>query len=262
MNLGIEGRVALVCGASKGMGLATVEALALAGVKVLMVSRDKVTLEEASLKVASQGGIVATYAGDVGNPKLAEQAVNRCKELWGAVDILVNNSGGPPMGTFLEQDEMAWETAIQTNLLSAVRFCKAVAPDMKTQNWGRIISITSTLAKEPAPSMVLSATARSGVSALTKTLAIELAQYNISVNAICPGGVLTDRLVSLLKISAEREERDYSEILKESEQSIPAKRFANPSEIADVILFLASERGGYINGVSLSVDGALTKGYN
>lgn len=261
MSLGIDGRVALVCGASKGMGLATAEALALAGVKVLMVSRDKATLEEAALKVASQG-VAVPHVGDVSDPQLAEQAVDRCKELWGPVDILVNNAGGPPMGTFLEHDEIEWEAAIQTSLMSVVRFCKAVAPNMKDQNWGRIISITSTVAKEPSPSMILSATTRSGVSAFTKTLAIELAQYNISVNAICPGGVLTDRLVSLLKTSANREKRDYSEILTESQQSIPAKRFAKPSEIADVILFLASEMGGYINGVSLSVDGALTKAYN
>ena len=262
MKLGIEGRVALVCGASKGMGLATSNALALEGVKVLMVSRDKKTLEEAEQKVASQGGVVASLAGDVSDPELAERAVRQCKDLWGRVDILVNNAGGPPMGTFLEYDSLAWETAIQTSLLSVVRFCKAVAPGMKEQNWGRIISITSTVAKEPSPSMVLSATTRAGVSALTKTLAIELAQFNISVNAICPGGILTDRLVSLLKIRADREKRDYLEILSESQQSIPAKRFANPDEIADVILFLASERGGYVNGVSLSVDGALTKAYN
>jgi 3-oxoacyl-[acyl-carrier protein] reductase len=165
------------------------------------------------------------------------------------------------MGSFLEHDGAAWEAAIHINLLSVVRFCKAVTPDMKFKNWGRIISITSTVAKEPSPAMVLSATTRAGVSAFSKTLAIELAQSNISVNVICPGGVLTDRLVGLLQARAEREKRDYQEILLESQASIPAKRFAGPGEIADVILFLASERGGYVNGVSLSVDGALTKAY-
>lgn len=262
MKLDIEGRVALVCGASKGMGFATSEALALAGAKVLMVSRDQTTLDEAEQKVASRGGIVASLAGDVSDPELAEQAVRQCEHLWGKVDILINNAGGPPMGTILEHDNLAWEAAIQTNLLSVVRFCKAVVPGMKKQNWGRIISITSTVSKEPSPNMILSAATRAGVSALTKALAIELAQFNISVNTICPGGVLTDRLVNLLKARADREKRDYLEILSESKQSIPAKRFASPDEIADVVLFLASERGGYVNGVSLSVDGALTKAYN
>lgn len=262
MKLGIDGRVALICGASKGMGLAIAEAFALEGTKVLMISRNKAALDEAVQKVAFLGGEVAPFVGDVSNPELPDLAVRRCKELWGTVDILVNNAGGPPIGTFLEHDDHAWEMAVQTNLLSVVRFCKAVAPVMKEQNWGRIISITSTAAKEPPPNMVLSATVRSGVSALTKALAIELAQYNISVNAICPGGVLTDRLVSLIKSRTARENKNYLDLLSESQQAIPAKRFAKPQEIADVILFLASERGAYVNGVSLSVDGALTKGYN
>ncbi len=261
MNLGLEGRVAIVCGASKGMGFASSQALAQHGVKVLMVARDQSALEAAAKAIADEGGVVEAYAGDVRNPDLAQRTVDRCKELWGPVDILLNNAGGPPMGSFLEHDGGAWEAAIQTNLLSVVRFCKAVAPDMKAKNWGRIISITSTVAKEPSPAMVLSATTRAGVSAFSKALAIELAQFNISVNVICPGGVLTDRLVSLLQARAEREKREYQEILIETQASIPAKRFAEPQEIADVILFLASERGGYVNGVSLSVDGALTKAY-
>lgn len=261
MNLGLDGRVAIVCGASKGMGFASAQALALHGVKVLMLARDPSALEAAAKAIAAEGGVVEAYAGDVRNPDLAQLAVDRCEELWGSVDILVNNAGGPPMGSFLEHDGTAWEAAIQTNLLSVVRFCKAVAPGMKSKNWGRVISITSTVAKEPSPAMVLSATTRAGVSAFSKTLAIELAQFNISVNVICPGGVLTDRLVSLLQARAEREKRDYQEVLQETQASIPAKRFAEPQEIADVILFLVSERGGYVNGVSLSVDGALTKAY-
>jgi 3-oxoacyl-[acyl-carrier protein] reductase len=261
MKLEIDGRVAIVCGASKGMGFASAKALALYGAKVLMVARDPSALKAAAQAIAAEGGVVEAYAGDVRNPDLAQLAVDRCNALWGPVDILVNNAGGPPMGSFLEHDGTAWEAAIQANLLSVVRFCKAVAPGMKSKNWGRIISITSTVAKEPSPAMVLSATTRAGVSAFSKTLAIELAQFNISVNVICPGGVLTDRLVGLLQARAEREKRDYQEILQESQASIPAKRFAEPEEIADVILFLASERGGYVNGVSLSVDGALTKAY-
>lgn len=261
MNLGLDGRVAIVCGASKGMGFASAQALARHGAKVLMIARDPSALEAAAKAITAEGGVVEAYAGDVRNPDLAQLAVDRCKALWGPADILVNNAGGPPMGSFLEHDGAAWEAAIQANLLSVVRFCKAVVPGMKSKNWGRVISITSTVAKEPSPAMVLSATTRAGVSAFSKTLAIELAQFNISVNVICPGGVLTDRLVGLLQARADREKRDYQDVLLESQASIPAKRFAEPQEIADVILFLASERGGYVNGVSLSVDGALTKAY-
>ena len=261
MNLGLEGRVSIVCGASKGMGFASAEGLAMHGSKVLMIGRDPSVLDVAVNAVKTQGGVVSAFPGDVRDSDLAHRAVDRCKELWGPVDILLNNAGGPPMGSFLEHDSSDWEAAVQTNLLSVVRFCKAVAPDMMANKWGRIISITSTIAKEPSPAMVLSATTRAGVSAFSKTLAIELAQFNISVNVICPGGVLTHRLVSLLQASADRDKRDYQEVLLESLASIPAKRFAMPEEIADVILFLASEKGGYVNGVSLSVDGALTKAY-
>lgn len=262
MNLELKNRVAIVCGASKGMGFACAQALALEGVRVLMIARDGGALSAAAQVVTQKGGVVYAFQGDVGNADLPRLAVNKCAELWGTADILINNAGGPPMGSFLEHDASAWDTAVQTNLMSVVRFCQAVAPGMKEKRWGRIVSITSTLAKEPSPSMVLSATTRAGVSAFSKTLGIELAEFNISVNVICPGGVLTDRLVGLLQTRAERERRDYQEILLESQLSIPAKRFAAPQEIADVILFLASERGGYVNGVSLSVDGALTKAFN
>jgi 3-oxoacyl-[acyl-carrier protein] reductase len=261
MNLGLKGRVAIVCGASRGMGFEIAKAFAFHGTKVLMIARDQFLLETAAKKISNDGGTVQALTGDVCNPYLAEVAVNKCKELWGPVDILLNNAGGPPVGSFLEHSDAAWEVAIATNLLSVVRFCKAVTPEMKLNNWGRIISITSTVAKEPSPTMVLSATTRAGVSSFSKTLAIELAKFNISVNVVCPGGVLTDRLLNLVQLRAEREKRDYKELLLESQESIPAKRFARPQEIADVVLFLASEKGGYINGVSLSVDGALTKGY-
>lgn len=262
MRLGIEGRVAIVCGASKGIGYACAKGLASAGVKVLLIGRNEVSLDNAAQSIIVQGGIASSLVGDVKSKDLPGLAVKRCEELWGSVGILINNAGGPPMGSLWEHGEDAWESAIQTNLLSVVRFCKAVTPGMKNNNWGRIISITSTVSKEPSPSMVLSATARAGVSALTKALAIELAKFDISVNAVCPGGVLTDRLIGLLNDKANREGRNYDEILSESIQSIPAKRFATPEEIANTVLFLASTQGSYINGISISVDGALTKAFN
>jgi 3-oxoacyl-[acyl-carrier protein] reductase len=132
---------------------------------------------------------------------------------------------------------------------------------MKENAWGRIVSITSTIAKEPSPAMVLSATLRSGVAAFTKAVSTELAPFNITVNVICPGGVLTDRLTNLVKERAGKENREFAELLKESQDGIPIKRFALPSEIAATVLFLVSEAGGYITGVSLSVDGGLMKSF-
>jgi 3-oxoacyl-[acyl-carrier protein] reductase len=261
MDLGLKGRTALVTGASKGIGLAIATSLATEGVKVLMIARDPKTLESAAKKLGNQGADILTLAGDVTDSALPLLAVDQMMSTWGRIDILVNNAGGPPMGTFLEHDADKWESALQMNLMSAVRFTQTCVPHMKDKKWGRIISVTSTLAKEPTPIMVLSATARAGVSSFTKSIAGELAPYNITANVVCPGGVLTERLINLIKSKAEREKRDYELVLKESVASIPAGRFAEPKELADVVTFLASERAAFINGVSLSVDGALTKSY-
>lgn len=261
MNLGLKGKVAIVTGSSKGMGLAITKAYLSEGVKVMMVARDKDKLQNIVKELGNETGSLDFIAGDVADPELANQVIKKTKEIWGRVDILINNAGGPPMGTFLEHDSVAWESAIQTNLMSVIRFCQAAAPLMKENLWGRIVSITSTAAKEPAPVMVLSSTARAGVGAFTKAIATELAPFNISVNVICPGGVLTERLISLINTRAERENRSYKEILTESQLSIPAKRFADPSEVANAILFLTSESGGYITGVSLAVDGGLLKSF-
>lgn len=253
-------KVAIVCGASKGIGLSIVEGLLEAGVKVLMVSRDENILEK-KVQELSLKGTVDFFGGDVSDQNLPEIVIQKVIQKWGRVDILVNNAGGPPMGSFLSHNKDAWESAIETNLMSVVRFSTAVAPIMKQNNWGRIISITSTVAKEPSPTMVLSATVRAGVAAFSKAISTELAPFNITVNVICPGGVLTDRLNSLITQRAAQENRKIEEILKESQESIPKKRFATPKEIADSVLFLLSDSGGYITGVSLSVDGGLSKSF-
>lgn len=261
MDLGLKDKVAIVTGSSKGMGLAITKAYLKEGVKVMMVARNEQALQNLADDFRRDGGIVDFVAGDVADRELANKVVNKAKELWGTVDILINNAGGPPMGNFLEHNPAVWEAAIQTNLMSVIRFCQAAVPLMVNNKWGRIISITSTAAKEPAPVMVLSSTTRAGVGAFTKAISTELASFNISANVICPGGVLTERLSSLISARAERENRNYDELLTESQISIPAKRFADPSEIADTILFLTSEKGGYITGVSLAVDGGLLKSY-
>ena len=260
MDLGLNGKVAIVTGASKGIGFAIAKALIGEGVKILMISRDAEALKRKADELSMQGE-VDYMSGDVSHPSLPDLAYKRILTKWGKADILINNAGGPAMGSFLEHDEVAWNAAIQTNLMSVTRFCKAMVPLMKQNAWGRIVSITSTIAKEPSPAMVLSASVRAGVAAFTKAISTELAPFNITVNVICPGGVLTDRLRNLVKERAVKENRDFSELIKESEDGIPKKRFALPEEIADTVLFLVSESGGYITGVSLSVDGGLTKSF-
>ena len=261
MELDLKDKVAIVTGASKGMGYSVCERILKEGAKVMMVSRNEKVLMDLKQKFSDQKFDIDYFAGDVSSPDLHEKVIEKTLNRWGTIHILVNNAGGPPMGSFLEQNNNNWEAAFQTNLMSVVRFSKAVTPYMKKNKWGRIISITSSLAIEPSPLMVLSSTIRAGVSSFTKAISTELAPDNITVNVICPGGVLTERLKSLIEDRSTRENRNYNEILKESQASIPANRFASSNEIADTILFLASERGAYITGVSLPVDGGLIKSF-
>jgi 3-oxoacyl-[acyl-carrier protein] reductase len=261
MNLELKDKVAIVTGASKGMGLSVCEAMLKEGVKVMMVSRNGKLLKKLVEKYSAQKFEIDFCTGDVSSPDLHKKVIEKTLNRWGTIHILVNNAGGPPMGSFLEQNDSSWEGAFQTNLMSVIRFSKAVTPHMKKNKWGRIVSITSSLAIEPSPGMVLSSTIRAGVSSFTKAISSELATHNITVNVICPGGVLTERLKKLVEDSSIRENRDYNEILKESQASIPANRFASPNEIADTILFLTSEKGSYITGVSLAVDGGLMKSF-
>lgn len=261
MELELKGKVAVVTGASKGMGRAIAAGLAAEGARVCIVARDAGILGAAAEAIrAETSADVLAIPGDVSDPELAQMIVERTTGKWGRLDIVVNNAGGPPPGAFLEHSESAWQQALNANFLSAVRLTKAAVPHMKTKRWGRIVSITSTVAREPTPEMVLSASARAALLAFSKAIAIELAQHNITVNTICPGSVLTGRAESLLQRVAEKEKKSYADVLARSQAGIPIRRFATPKEIADVAVFLASERGSYVTGAALTVDGGLTKG--
>ena len=253
-------KVAVVTGASKGIGLGIVKEFLLNKMNVLMISRNEERLNKLKSEFNKDGNL-EILVGDVSDSELPKKALNLVLKKWGKVDVLINNAGGPPADSFLNHNEKVWESALQTNLMSVIRFSKEFAPIMKKNKWGRILSITSTIAKEPTPLMVLSATARAGVAAFSKAISNELAIHNITVNVICPGGVLTDRLISLVKNKAEIEKRPYEEVLKESEKSIPIQRFASVEEIATIVSFLCSEKGRYVTGVQLSVDGGLTKSF-
>ena len=257
----LSGKSAIVTGASKGIGLAIASGLAQSGVNVLAIARDPSTLEQAAATIRQGSGRCELLSGSVSDQELPTLAVDACMDHFGSVDILINNAGGPPMGTLLEHNLSVWEETIQNNLMSVVRFSKAALPHMVNNNWGRIISISSTVAKEPSPVMILSATARAGVAAFSKALARDVAEKNISVNVICPGGVKTGRMIGLFETAAERQKKSFEDVISAAEQSIPAKRFAEPEEMAAVAMFLCSEQGGYVNGVSLSVDGGLTQAY-
>lgn len=251
----------LVTGASKGMGYSIAKGFAEQKAKVFLVSRNKKNLEKACIRLKKINKNISYLNADVSKSKSHLNIFKKCKEKFGDVDILINNAGGPPMGTLLEIDESQWQEALETNLLSVIRFSKYALKFMKNKKWGRILTITSTVTKEPSPEMILSATSRGGLSSFNKAVSHEFAKFNITSNIISPGGVLTDRLKSLFLKKSQKTSINYKTLVNAAQKSIPAKRFADPEEIANVALFLCSEHGSYINGVNLSVDGGLTKSY-
>lgn len=260
MDLGIEGRVAVVCGASAGMGKSAALSLAREGAKVAICSRNRLALEAAASEIRSATGReVLAHPADVTDEAAIEAFLAETSRRFGAPEILVNNTGGPPAGNFEETPAEAWEKAHRLTLQSAVSFCRRVAPGMKSRRWGRIISITSLTVKQPAESLILSNAYRSALTAFSKTLAGELAPFGVTVNCVCPGYTNTERLKELSASLAAKRNVAEAEVRRDWEKSIPAGRLGRPEEVADLIVFLASERAGYITGASILVDGGLVR---
>jgi len=185
--------------------------------------------------------------------------VEATEEKFGRIDILVNNTGGPPSTTFMETAVEQWRDAVDLLLMSVVNTCSEVIPFMIERNWGRIINMTSFAAKQPAERLILSNTLRAGILGLTKTLSNELAEHGILVNAVCPGWTMTKRVEELAATRAKESGRSVDEIIEGWTQQIPLKRLAEPKEIANLVVFLASERASYITGAVVQVDGGVTK---
>ena len=245
MDLGLEGRTAIVCGASAGMGLATAEALSAEGANVAMFARRRDELE----REAERLGALAVR-GDLTNPKDLKKLVDRTLEAFGGIDILVNNGGGPPRTTALEMTDESIEDAVELLLLSAVRLTRLCLPHLRRTGHGRIVNITSSSVREPLENLALSNSVRPGVIGWAKTLARELGPDGITVNTIAPGSIDTDRLRSLRGPGGP----GAAEL-----ESIPLRRLGQASEIATVVTFLASDRAAYVTGAVIPVDGGLTR---
>ena len=258
MIIDLTRKTALVTASSKGIGFAISKALLEAGANVCVCSRNEENLRAAEEELGDPGRVFAV-AGDIADPVFLKQLVNQSQERFETIDILVNNSGGPPAGEALSLTEEQWFAAINSNLLSVVRLSSLVIPGMKSRGWGRIVNLTSTAAREPAAGMALSNVTRAGVAAYTKTLAQEVGPFGITVNTILTGGVLTDRLNSLL----ERNIKDTGESLQDAiariEKTIPVRHIATPEEFAQTTLFLVSPLASYINGAAIPVDGGASK---
>jgi 3-oxoacyl-[acyl-carrier protein] reductase len=261
MDLGLEGKVAIVTAASQGLGKAVALGLAREGASVAMCSRslDRITRAGEEVRAATGADVLALEA-DVAKAEDVDRLVEATVQRFGGVDILVCNAGGPPLGAFMEHDDRAWTNAFDLNFLSAVRLIRAVVPHMRRRGGGRIITMTSTAVKQPIEGLILSNSIRAGVIGLTKTLSQELAPDGILVNSVAPGRIRTERVVQVDSARAAREGRPVEEIAREQARQIPLGRYGEPEEFANAVVFLASAPASYITGVTLQVDGGLVRG--
>ena len=259
MNLGLEGRTAIVLGASEGVGFAVASALAEAGTRIVMVSRRAAVLNSAAEEIRSRSSAdVTVYPGDATDETLPAQLFNFTTTKWGPTDIVVNNTGGPPALSFLETTDDNWFQSLQSHLLCGVRMAKLFIPPMGARRWGRLITIGSTVAREPSPEMVLSASARAALVAFMKGISREVASSGVTVNTILLGGVETTRVRSLIDEQATRDDQPPSEVRRSLTARIPMGRFADPREVAALAAFLASAHADYITGQCIAIDGGLS----
>jgi len=257
MDLGIKNRVAMVAAASKGLGKAAALSLAKEGCKVSICGRSPEMLEGAARELEDLGVEVLATTCDVSNPEDLAQWFSRTEDCLGPVDILVTNTGGPKAAIFRDLSDEDWLSGVESTLMNAVRLCRLVLPGMRARKWGRIVHITSLVAKQPVPLLTISSTLRAGISGLTKTLAQETARDGVTVNALLPGHIMTDRQIHLGELKAKAEGISLDDYFARTASSIPAGRIGRPEEVGDAIAFLCSERASYLTGTSLQVDGGI-----
>ena len=256
MDLGLKGRVAIVAAASKGLGRAVAAELGREGAQVAICARNAADVERTASSIReTTGNAIFWQALDVTDAARVQQFVDAVEKRFGRVDICVTNAGGPPAKTFLEISLEEWRVAVELTLLSAVYFAREVLPRMRKNKWGRLVTITSMAVKQPIDGLLLSNSIRAAVTGLARTLANEFGKDGITVNNVCPGYTLTERLDEL----AEKQARDASvpreKIFERWTSQIPLGRLARPEEFAALVTFLVSERASYINGTSITVDG-------
>jgi len=260
VNLSLVGKRALVCGASRGIGRAAAHELAALGAEVVLLARDRGQLEEVRATLPTPQSQHHSYlALDLLERSLLGATIQKTIDQIGPINILINNTGGPPPGALLNAEEEHLVQAFSLHLLSAHLLTQLLVPGMRESRYGRIINVLSTSVRQPLPGLGVSNTIRAAMSSWSKTLAEELAPHGITVNNVLPGATNTDRLRAIIDGKARRGERAKEEIEEEMRREIPVGRFADPSEIAGAIAYLASPAAAYITGTNMCVDGGRTK---
>ncbi len=258
MELNLNGKHAVVCGSTQGIGKAAAIELAKLGARITLVSRNEQKLVDTLRELPVVDGIKHGYfVADSSKPETWQQYFREFAAT-NAVDILVNNSGGPAPGPALDADPESYVQAFTAHLIANQILTQAVVPQMKVRRWGRIVNIISTSVKIPLRGLGVSNTIRGAVANWSKTLSFELAPYGITVNNVLPGATMTGRLEQIIARNAEKKGISFEEEKQNVTREIPAGRIADPSEVAAAIAFLASPAAGYINGINVPVDGGRT----
>jgi 3-oxoacyl-[acyl-carrier protein] reductase len=259
MDLQLKGKSALIFGGSKGIGRGCADALAAEGVAVALVARTQEPLDRSVAEINSHGGRAIGIVADLADWASVERAVKTAREKLGAIDILLNNSGGPPPSGVVGVAPEVWESQFHAMVLAIFRITDLVVPEMRARKWGRILNVASYSVIEPIAAIGVSNTLRSAIVGWAKTLAGETARDGITVNTLLPGVIATDRSISLSRAAAERQKISVEEAERRTAQMIPVGRMGTPQEFGAVAAFLASPLAAYVTGSLIRIDGGLVR---
>lgn len=257
MDLGLDGKVALVTGSTSGLGLASAKALAAEGASVVICGRRGDLARDEASELRSAVGLEA----DLTDPEVPARLVSETLDAFGRIDVLVGSTGGPPPGTALGTDPEAYDDALQLLVKPMVRLAHLVVPEMRRQGGGRIVFVGSATLREPHPMLTLSNAVRMAVQGFAKTLSGEVAPEGITVNCVLPGRIATDRVASLDEAAASASGRSPGEVREANEQGIPVGRYGDPDEFGALVAFLCSRRAAYLTGTAIPVDGGNLSGH-